>query len=158
MLDTIDLQILSALQSSGRKKRSELAEEVGLTLPSISDRLRKLEERGFLTGYHAVLDAKKFGFDITAFVVVSIDTSRHYDDFLRHVDENPEILECHAVTGQGSHLLKVRTRNTESLERILSAVQSWRGVLGTQTSIVLSTRKETTDIPLSSIHQSRGQQ
>jgi Lrp/AsnC family leucine-responsive transcriptional regulator len=142
-LDSIDIRLLEALQQHGRIKRNELAELVSLSLPSVSERLRKLEERGFIKGYTCLVDARKFGFDITAFVFVSIDTSKHYNDFLAHVDGNPEILECHAVTGEGSHLLKIRTRNTASLERILSTIQSWRGVLGTRTSVVLSTRKET---------------
>lgn len=155
MTDAIDIEILKALQADGRKKRNELAEEVGLSLPSVSERLRKLEERGYIKGYTALLDSKMLGNDITAFVAVSIDTSKHYEDFLKHVDENPEILECHAVTGEGSHLLKIKAANTASLEKILSTIQAWRGVLGTRTSIVLSTRKETLNIP---IHpQSKGQ-
>jgi Lrp/AsnC family leucine-responsive transcriptional regulator len=143
MLDQVDLEILTALQAEGRIKRNELAERVGLSLPSVGERLRKLEERGYILGYTCLVDARKLGYDITVFVSVSIDTSKHYDDFLRHVDSNPEILECHAVTGDGSHLLKIRTANTASLEKILSSIQSWRGVHGTRTSVVLSTRKET---------------
>ena len=154
MLDTIDIAILTALQESGRKRRNELAEETGLSLPAISERLRKLEDRGYITGYAALLDAKLLGNDVTAFVSVTIDTSKHFEDFLRHVDANPEILECHAVTGDGSHLLKIRTANTASLEAILSSIQSWRGVHGTRTNVVLSTRKETLSISLASaVHQ-----
>jgi Lrp/AsnC family leucine-responsive transcriptional regulator len=148
VLDDVDIRILSTLQRSGRTRRNELAEQCGLTLPAISERMRKLEERGYVKGYRAVLDAKLLGFDVTAFVVVSIDTSRHYEEFLRHVDESPDVLECHAITGQGSHLLKLRTRNTAALETALSKIQSWRGVLGTQTSVVLSSRKETAELSL----------
>ena len=150
MLDSIDITILNALQQSGRKRRNELAEETGLSLPAISERLRKLEERGYIERYTAVLNAKLLGNDVTAFVSVTIDSSKHYEDFLRHVQQHPEILECHAVTGDGSHLLKIRTANTASLEEILSAIQSWRGVQGTRTSVVLSTRKETLTISLAS--------
>jgi len=148
VLDKIDLKILSSLQQNGRKRRNELADEVGLSLPSVSERMRKLEDRGFIKGYTAHLNAKMLGKDILAFVFVSIDTSKHYEDFLKHVDDNPEILECHAVTGEGSHMLKISTANAASLEGILSTIQSWRGVLGTRTSIVLSTRKETSHISI----------
>lgn len=148
MLDELDIKILNAVQENGRVRRSDLAELVGLSLPAASDRLRKLEERGYIRGYTAVLDPGKFGKDVTAFVLVSVDTSRHYDHFLTHVEENPEILECHAVTGEGSHLLKIRTDSTAALEQILSTIQSWKEVQRTRTSVVLSTRKETLTISL----------
>jgi Lrp/AsnC family transcriptional regulator, leucine-responsive regulatory protein len=154
MLDAVDLEILATLQKEGRTRRNELAEKVGLSLPAVSERLRKLEERGYIAGYAARLDARRFGLDITAFVAVAIDTSRHYGEFLEHVDRNPDILECHAVTGDGSHLLKIRTRDTASLEKILSAIQSWRGVLWTKSSVVLSTRKETGTINLTHLQPS----
>jgi Lrp/AsnC family leucine-responsive transcriptional regulator len=146
MLDEVDVGILDALQRNGRTKRNELADNVGLSLPSVSDRLRKLESTGIIRGYHAVLDHKKLGLDVTAFIAVTIDTSRHYAQFLDHVTRNEEILECHAVTGEGSHLLKIRTKNTSTLEKLLSTIQSWPGVTGTRTSVVLSTSKESTGI------------
>ena len=129
-------------------RRSDLAEVVGLSLPATSDRLRKLEDRGYILGYTAVLDHQKFGKDVTAFVQVFVDTSRHYDEFLSHVENNPDIIECHAITGEGSHLLKIRTANTASLEAVLSQIQAWKEVQRTRTSIVLSTRKETLNISL----------
>ncbi len=141
--DSIDLKILDILQKNGRTKRNDLASAVDLTIPSVSERLRKLEEQGVITGYHAVVDATKLGKDITAFIVVSVDTSKHFHAFLDHVEPIDEILECHAITGDGSHILKVRTANTSSLEKLLAKIQSWPGVLGTRTHLVLSTSKET---------------
>ncbi len=146
MLDSLDYLLLDALQKNGRLKRNELAELVGLSLPAASDRLRKLEDRGYITGYAAILDPAKFSKDITAFVQVSVDTSLHFHNFLKHVHESPEILECHAITGEGSHLLKIRTDNTAALEHVLSKIQSWKEVQRTRTSIVLSTTKETLNI------------
>ena len=143
MLDDIDVKILDILQRKGRTHRNDLAEAVGLSLPSVSDRLRKMEEAGIITGYHAVLDHKKLGKDVTAFVFVKIDSSRHYGQFLEHITAMEDILECHAITGEGSHVLKVRTSNTSSLERLLAKIQSWTGVQGTRTDLVLSTSKET---------------
>lgn len=148
MPDDVDNKILNALQKNGRVRRSDLAELVGMSLPATSDRLRKLEERGYILGYTAILDHQKFQKDVTAFVQVFVDTSRHYDEFLKHVADNPDILECHAVTGEGSHLLKIRTANTASLEAVLSQIQAWKEVQRTRTSIVLSTRKETLNISL----------
>jgi len=143
MLDDIDLTIIDVLQQSGRTRRNDLAERVGLSLPSVSDRLRKLEKLGYITGYHATVDAKRLGKDITAFVFVTVDSSRHYHQFIEHAAAQDDILECHAITGEGTHLLKVRTANTASLEKLLSRIQAWSGVVSTRTDLVLSTAKET---------------
>jgi len=143
MLDEIDLTIIDVLQQSGRTRRNDLAERVGLSLPSVSDRLRKLEKLGYITGYHATVDAKRLGKDITAFVFVTVDSSRHYHQFIEHAAAQDDILECHAITGEGTHLLKVRTANTASLEKLLSRIQAWSGVVSTRTDLVLSTAKET---------------
>jgi Lrp/AsnC family leucine-responsive transcriptional regulator len=146
MFDDIDLKILDILQRKGRTRRNDLAEAVGLSVPSVSDRLRKLEENQVIQGYHATLDHKKCGKETTAYIFVTVDSSRHYGQFLEHATKQDDILECHAVTGEGSHLLKVRTGNTASLEKLLSRIQSWQGVTSTRTSVVLSTAKETTRI------------
>ena len=143
MPDDIDVKILDILQKNGRTRRNELADSVGLSLPSVSDRLRKLEEAGYITGYLASIDPKKIGKGITAFILVSIDSSKHYRSFVDHANATDDILECHAITGEGSHLLKIRTENTSTLEKLLAKVQSWQGVIGTRTSFVLSTTKET---------------
>lgn len=147
-LDEIDLTILAKLQDSGRTKRNELAEEVHLSLPAVSDRLRKLEERGILTGFHAKLDPKLTGLDVAAFIFVGVELGGNYAEFLTAAQNHPEILEVHAVTGDGSHLLKIRTWNTSTLEMLLSQIQRWPGVRSTRTSLVLSTHKETTSLPL----------
>lgn len=147
-LDPIDLTLLDILQKKGRTRRNELAEAVGLTIPSISERLRKLEEQGVILGYHARLDPKKAGIDITAFIVVTVDSSRHYQGFIEHTKGVDEIQEVHAVTGEGTHMLKIRTANTTSLEKLLSKIQAWSGVQHTTTSIVLSSPKETSRLKI----------
>jgi len=143
VLDEIDVKIMEILQKKGRTRRNDLAESVGLSLPSVSERLRKLEENAYITGYHATVDPKKLGRDVTAFILVSVDSSKHYAQFIEHAHAVDEILECHAVTGEGSHLLKIRTTNTGSLERLLVKIQAWPGVGGTRTNLVLSSTKET---------------
>lgn len=155
-MDEIDLKIIEILQNHGRMKRNELADKVGLSLPSASERLRKLEESGYILGYRAIIDYKKIGKDITAFIYVNIDSSKHYQSFIEHAIMQDDILECHAVTGGGSHLLKVRTENTTTLEKLLSRIQSWTGVTGTRTNLVLSTSKETTNIKIPNLSISRG--
>ncbi len=142
-IDATDVQILDILQADGRAKRTDIAEAVGLSLPSISSRMRALEERGVVTGYHAVVDAKRLGRDVTAFVTVASAGSEHYPAFIAGVTAMPEVLELHSITGDGSHMLKVRVRNTAALEGLLGRIQVLPGVRGTRTSLVLSTLKET---------------
>lgn len=141
--DDIDVRLIDILQKNGRTKRNDLAEAVGLSLPAVSDRLKKLEDNGIITGYLATVDHKKLGRDITAFIFVRVDSSKHFNAFLDHARHVDDILECHAITGEGSHLLKIRTKNTESLEKLLAKIQAWNGVVSTRTSLVLSTSKET---------------
>jgi len=146
MLDDPDLKILRTLQQNGRTKRNELAELVGLSVPSVSDRLKKLEENQVIEGYYTKVNRLAFGYDILAFILVVMDSSKHYKDLLKHVEKNPNILECYSVLGEGSHLLKVTVKNTESLEKLLSEIQTWLGVTSTKTTYVLSKLKETTAI------------
>jgi Lrp/AsnC family leucine-responsive transcriptional regulator len=146
MLDDSDIQILKTLQINGRTKRNELAERVGLSVPSVSERLKKLEDNKIIEGYYAKVSKQAFGLDIVAFILVIMDSSKHYKDLIKHVDKHPSILECNSVLGEGSHLLKVVVKNTEALEKLLSEIQTWLGVTGTKTTFVLSTIKETTAI------------
>jgi Lrp/AsnC family leucine-responsive transcriptional regulator len=158
VLDEIDIKILETLQKEGRTRRNDLAERVGLSLPSVSERLRKLEEQRYITGYHATVDAKRLGYDITAFITVTVDSSRHYPAFLEHAQALDEILECHAITGDGTHLLKVRTHTTGTLEKLLGRIQAWSGVTKTRTDLVLSSAKETSRVRIHPSHlpSSRG--
>src|SRR5690606_21665033 len=147
-LDAIDAQILDLLQRRGRIKRKDVADAVGLSLPAASERMRKLEERGVITGYHATLDAKRLGFDVTAVVRVVSAGSDHYADFIATVTVMVEVLETHSITGEGSHMLKVRVPNPGALEKLLARLQALPGVRGTQTSIVLSSLKESSALPV----------
>jgi len=147
-LDEIDIKILKHLQQDGRAQRNKLAEIVHLSVPSVSERMRKLEEKELIKGYHAHLDAKRFKFDITAFVFVEVDGSDNYPKFVDQTANEPEILECHSITGDGSHILKIRTENTASFESLLSRIQSWDGVSKSRSNVVLSTFKETSELPI----------
>jgi len=148
-IDEIDAKILRLLQGKGRMKRNRIAEEVGLSVPSVSERMRKLEERGIITGYHAIVNAKRMHIDITAFIRVMVENSDDYPQFVEEASLLEEVLEVHSVTGDGSHILKVRTKNTTTLEQLLANLQSWPSVHGTSTSIVLSTYKETRSLEIS---------
>ncbi len=145
-IDEIDAKILELLQQRGRMKRNAISEVVGLSVPAVSERMRKLEEHGLIQQYTAVVDAKRLNYDITAFIRVDVEGSEHYPDFVAAVEPMGEVLEVHSVTGDGSHILKVRTYNTTTLEKLLARIQALRGVGSTSSSIVLSTFKETREV------------
>lgn len=133
-------------------KRNELAEQIGLTIPAISERMRKMEEAGVIKNYACVADARKLNLDMMAFVFIATESSKSYQIIIDQAEREPEIQECHAITGGGSHLLKIRTVNTETLENLLARIQSWKGVVNTTTNIVLSSPKETTALSLAHLN------
>ena len=127
----------------------QIAEAVGLSQPSVADRIRKLDESGVVLGYVARLDPRRIGNDIRAFVGVRISHPRHHDAFTRRIQQIPEVLECHRVAGLDSYLLKVVSLNTETLDQLISeTLRRIPGVTRTTTTIVLATVKETTVVPL----------
>lgn len=147
-LDRIDTQLLVLLQENGRISQHDLAKAVGLSAPAVAERLRKLEDRGIIRQFTAILDPKRLGWDITAFIFVGISGSKFFGEFRQRVEDTPQVVECHSITGQGSHLLKIRAENTAALEALLAEIQAWQGVQWTTTSIVLSTLKESSNTPL----------
>ena len=146
-MDSVDTRILDLLQADAHTTQAEIAKKVGLSQPSVAERIRKLEEAKVVTGYVARVDPLKLGVDITAFVGVGIEHPKYFDGFARKVLGLPEVLECHRVAGRESYVLKVRTANTGTLDRLL--VETLRiipGVTRTNTTIVLSTMKEHTRV------------
>ncbi|MBA4407312.1 AsnC family transcriptional regulator [bacterium] len=150
MLDDLDITILRKLQVNGRTKRNELADAIGLSIPSLSERLKKLEDYGVIEGYYTKINRHAFGYDMMAFVSVIMESSKNYEKFTENVKKTHEILECHSILGEGSHILKVIVKETKDLEALLSKIQSWPGVTRTITSFVLSSIKETTSLHLQS--------
>jgi Lrp/AsnC family transcriptional regulator, leucine-responsive regulatory protein len=141
-LDAIDLQILSVLQVNGRIPLVKLGEQVGLSAPSVNERVKKLEDSGVISGYHASVDARRLGKDVTAFIGVSISHPKTIALFEEAVALLEDVLECHHVTGQHTVILKVKTENTSSLEQLISSIRSIEGVARTETMVVLSTHIE----------------
>lgn len=141
-LDAVDQWICAALQEDCKQSLSQLGKRVGLSAPSVMERIRKLEQAGVIRGYHAHLDARRLGLDVTAFVGVSINFPTGIEEFERDVRALPEVMECHHVTGGPTLLLKVKTRTTASLETLISRIRVIRGVERTETMVVLSTNTE----------------
>jgi len=148
VLDEIDRQLLGELQSDCKRSLREIGSAVGLSAPSVMERVRKLESAGIIKGYHALLDARKVGLDISAFIGVSISSPGLLSAFEDWVDSISQVLECHHVTGGHTLLLKVKTQNTKALEQLISRIRSMEGVASTETMVVLSTHTERVEIAL----------
>jgi Lrp/AsnC family leucine-responsive transcriptional regulator len=121
---------------------ADIADEVDLSAPAVMERVKKLETSGVIKGYQALLDGKKVGKDITAFIGVSIGNQGDIDQFAKQMLSYPDVLECHHVTGDESFILKVKAANTAALEKLLAKIRSVEGVTRSVTKIVLSTAKE----------------
>lgn len=137
-LDATDWTIVRHLQTTGRIGFAELGRLVGLSAPAIADRVRRMEERGVITGYTAVVDPAVVGLAVTAFIRVAT-TPKTFRKLVELSSEVPEIVDCHRATGNGCFILKVRVRDIAHLERLLDQVMP----LGEpETSVVLSTSVE----------------
>ncbi|MBV9719091.1 MAG: Lrp/AsnC family transcriptional regulator [Candidatus Eremiobacteraeota bacterium] len=137
-LDELDLQILEALQRNARSTFTELASLVGLKAPAVHDRVKRLEQRGYIRGYSAHLDPERLGLHLTAFVSCYTTPDCSYHDFTHRLSEMPEICEIHSVAGEESFICKVVTRSTQHLDELLGRLKTTPGMARTRTTIVLS--------------------
>ncbi|MBC7974158.1 MAG: Lrp/AsnC family transcriptional regulator [Myxococcales bacterium] len=148
-MDAIDVRILEILQRDARVTQQDIARRVRLSQPSVADRIRKLETRGVILGYCARVDPAHLGKDITAFIGVGISHPKYFEQFGKKVMALPDILECHRVAGSDSYILKIRTENTKSLDRLLvEHLRTIPGVFRTETTLVLSSIKEDTALSI----------
>jgi Lrp/AsnC family leucine-responsive transcriptional regulator len=148
-LDAIDRGILEGLQDNCKQSLAVLGEKVGLSAPSVVERIHKLEEAGVVRGYAAQLDARRVGKDVTAFIGVSTDHPAAIRSVGRAVGLIDEVLECHHITGSHTLMLKLKTRSTETLEGLIDRVRGLDGVTRTETMVVLSTHAERARISFS---------
>jgi DNA-binding Lrp family transcriptional regulator len=149
--DEIDIQILVELQRDSRISNAELARRINLSPPATHARVRRLEESKTINRYVTILDRKKAEYDMLCFIRISL--SLHDLDkvtgFHDAVQDIPEVLECHHVTGDYDYLLKVVAHNTEDLEKlVVKKITPIPGVARIHTNLVLKEVKNSTTIPL----------
>jgi len=137
-LSTNDARILEILQRDGRRPYADLGHEVGMSGPSAHERVKKLEARGAIRGYAAIVDPAAVGLGILAFTWITQAPGTAATDLTDDLAAIPEIEECHHITGEADYLIKVRARDTQDLERILRLVQATRHVFTTETDVVFS--------------------
>src|SRR6476659_4479653 len=137
-ISTNDARILDVLQRDGRRSYADLGAEVGMTGPSAHERVKKLEARGVIQGYTALVDPHSVGLDILAFSWITQAPGTTSTDLTDAFAAIPEIEECHHITGEADYLIKVRAHDTLDLERVLRQVQSTANVFQTETDVVFS--------------------
>jgi Lrp/AsnC family leucine-responsive transcriptional regulator len=137
-ISTNDARILDVLQRDGRTPYADLGADVGMSGPSAHERVKKLEGRGVITGYAAIVDPRAIGYDVLAFSWITQAPGTVAHDLTESFAAIPEIEECHHITGEADYLIKVRARDTRDLERVLRRVQSTQDVFQTETDVVFS--------------------
>ena len=134
-LDDVDLRLLTALQRDGRAGYAELGRTIGLSASATTERVRRLEESGVITGYTCEVDPEKLGLPIAALVRLRYPNA-NYRPFHQLLDTTPEIVEAHHVTGEDCFVLTVRARSMRHLEEVTGRIG---GLGGVTTSVVYST-------------------
>lgn len=119
MLDITDWKILSILQENGRTPYSQIARQVNLTAPAVTERVRKLEGAGIITGYHVALNVEQLGYSIVCFVHLTTPPEAE-ERFIEFAQERTEILECYFTTGQNTFILKVIGSSVSYLHTFLN--------------------------------------
>ena len=150
-IDQFDRKILALLQADARLTNNDLSDRVNLSPSQCSRRRQRLEEEGFVQGYHAVLDRDRLGFGLVNVVTVTLathnrDNARRFAELIRNL---PEVQEAHALTGEMDYILKVVTRDLKALSEFVNGVLlPHDSVQHVKTAIVLETLKETSALPL----------
>jgi DNA-binding Lrp family transcriptional regulator len=153
-VDGFDLKMLAALQDDGRLTNQQLADAVGLSASQCSRRRTRLEDDGIVAGYHADLAAERLGFNVVAFVHITLathspDNAKHFRDLVQRVDD---VQEAYSLTGDADYLLKIILRDLKSLSDIVNNVlMPHPSVAHVRSSIVLDRLKATTKLPLGNV-------
>ena len=150
-LDKIDLKILKILQENGRITNLQLSSDIGLSPAPTLERVRKLENSGFIKSYHAQVDPKSLGMDVATFVKVKLNSykSESINNFLAQVQKVDEIVECHYVTGSADFILKLMVKDMSAYERLIFDKMSKIQEIGNmETMVVLSTLKQSKALPM----------
>ena len=151
-IDEIDKKILEILQSRAKITNAKLSEEIGLSPAPTLERVKKLEQIGIITSYHAKLNIEKIGLGVTTFVLATLNghNKANIEGFIEEINKIPEVVECHHITGAGDFILKVVSKDIASYQKLmLEKVSDIKQVDNMQSMVVLSTFKDSKVIPMS---------
>jgi len=141
-IDSIDVKILEILQENARVSISELSKRVNLSLSAISERLKKLETSGVILQYTTILNPEILNKPLSVIMMICLENPSKPEEFLKFVNENPDILECDYIAGEYDYAIKVVTANTLELEHIMNRIKGVSSIKRTQTNVVLRTQKQ----------------
>ena len=150
-LDNLDKAILKMLQTEGRISNVDLATRVNLSPPAVHARIKRLEQRGYIDKYVALLNREQLGFDLLCFVSVTLQrhAAETVEGFQTAVKNMPEVMDCYHITGEYDYLLKVVVRNRHDLEHfVLNRLTPIPGLARIHTSVVLTDVKSSTVLPV----------
>ena len=139
-LDPTSRRILQILAADGRASYQAIADDVGLSRPAVMERVKRLEETGYILGYSARLDRAKVGYPVTAFIAVRYAPTDYVgtEPVVQALADNPSVLECHHVAGEDCYILKVAAPSLVDLERVIRQLRGTGDSISTRTTIVLS--------------------
>ncbi len=140
-MDGIDIAILRVLRKQARASLSEIGQRVNLSVSAVGERIKKLEASGVINRYVAIIDGGSFHKELTAVMFISLENPSYIENFLKFIEGENDILECHYIAGNYDYVLKIVTNNPSTLEKLLNKIKSVSGVIKTYTNVVLATCK-----------------
>jgi Lrp/AsnC family leucine-responsive transcriptional regulator len=151
-MDAVDRQLLEALRTNARAGWAELGRRIGLSGPSVQERVRRLEERGVIAGYRAVVSPTAVGLGVSALIGLIQRDDVESEDVAAQLREVGEVEDCWYVAGEENFVVKVRAADVAALELVVAKLRRLPGVSRTRTTVVLSTRWVGRDVPLPDDH------
>jgi Lrp/AsnC family transcriptional regulator, leucine-responsive regulatory protein len=150
-MDETDLTILSLLQPNSFLTNSELAKKIGMAPSAVLERIKKLEQKGIIEGYPTRIKPEALELTLLAFIFIKTSEGPGNASVAKHLAKLPEVLELHHIAGEDCYLLKVRTKDPQSLIHLMREKFKVPNLLSTKTTIVLETLKETNQLPIPKI-------
>ncbi len=141
LIDETDKKIIRLLQENSRMSASDISKKVYLSVSAVSDRIRKLERDGIIKEYTAILSPEKMEKELSAFILISLKNPQVSEHFLQFVHGENDILSCFYIAGEFDYMIKIVTKNTNTMTEILNRIKSINGVIKTNTMVVLNNEK-----------------
>ncbi|WP_413841329.1 Lrp/AsnC family transcriptional regulator [Clostridioides sp. ZZV14-6044] len=139
----MDLKIINSLKKNSRASTSEISRQVNLSIPAVSERIKKIEQSNIIQKYTIQINREKTKYKLLAFIFINTDLSKSIEEFKKTILEYDIVLECHHISGEYDYLIKVLAEDTNELEEFIAiTLKKIRGIQKANTTIVLSTIKE----------------
>ena len=140
-MDRLDYQILNELKKNARQTASDISKTIHLSVSTVIERIRKMEKSGLISSYTAIMDEQRLGNDITVLMEIGMEHPRYNEEFIKYINNDPNIIACYYLTGEFDVLVKICCRSSEHLEQIHHHIKDCAGVRLTRPHYVLRTVK-----------------